>query len=360
MIGWWRTSFGEEVVESVAKTIRKECISLGPVTGEFENRLAKSLGVPYVVATTSGSTAILMALMALGIKEGDEIIVPNRTWIATVHAPLMLGAKVVLVDVLSDIPIIDVAQIRKKITSRTKAIIPVPLNGRAVNMDEIWKIAKEYRLHVIEDASQALFSKYSGKQAGKYMGTQSDAGCFSLSIAKLVPTGQGGFVVTKNKITYEKLKRLRMHGLDNVINCTFDHMGFNFRFTDVLASIGLVQLDRAPQRILQHKKIYSKYEDGIKGLSFLEMIPVDIAKDEVPIYVEVLCKNRDRLVSFFAAHQIQTRPFYPGLNKAKYLKASGKFPNADVFAKHGLFLPCGPDQSFENIDRVIKALRLFK
>lgn len=355
MIGWWRTSFGERVIQRVSKTIADEHLSLGPVTEEFENRLAKALGVPYVVATTSGSTAILMALMALGIKRGDEVIVPNRTWIATVNAPLMLGAKVVLVDVLPDIPIMDVAQIKKKITSRTKAIIPVPLNGRAVNMDEIWGIARKHGLLVVEDASQALFSK----QAGQYMGTQSDAGCFSLSIAKLLPTGQGGFVVTTNKTTYKNLKRIRTHGVDDVINCTFHQMGFNFRFTDVQSSVGLVQLDRVPKRILQHNKIYSIYEEGIKDLPFLKLIPVDIAKGEVPIYIEVLCKDRERLVSFLASHDIQTRPFYPCLNSAIYLNARGKFPNADVFGKQGLVLPCGPEQSLGNIDRVIKALRLF-
>ncbi len=356
MISWWRTSFGPETAQSVAEAIGRECISLGPITQEFEDRLSKALGVPYCVATTSGSVAILMALMALGIKEGDEVIIPNRTWIATAHAPLMLGAKVVLVDVLPDVPIMDVSQIRKKITPRTKAIIPVPLNGRAVNMDEVWGIAKKYGLHVVEDAAQGLFSKNSGK----YMGTESDAGCFSLSTAKLVPTGQGGFVVTKNKKTYENLKRIRMHGVDDVINCTFHQMGFNFRFTDILASIGLVQLDRVQKRILQHKKVYLKYADGIKDLSFLKLIPVDVANDEIPIYIEVLCKDRERLINFLAARHIQTRPFYPCLNTAKHLNISGAFPNAEVFGDQGLVLPCGPQQPLENIDRVIDVLRLFK
>ena len=355
-ISWWRTSFGEEVLQSVTEAIRRECVSLGPITQEFENRLAKELGVPYVVATTSGSTAILMALMALDIKKGDEVIVPNRTWIATAHAPMMLGAKVILVDVLPDIPIMDVSQIRKKLSSRTKAIIPVPLNGRAVNMQEVWNIAKEYGLHVVEDAAQGLFSKCSEK----YMGTESDVGCFSMSIAKLVPMGQRGFVVTKNKKTYEQLKRVRMHGVDDVIDCTFHQMGFNFRPTDIQASIGLVQLDRVQKRIQQHKNVYLRYKDGIKDLSFLKLIPVDIANDEIPIYVEVLCKKREHLVNFLASQNIQSRPFYPCLNTAKYLNTLGTFPNAEVFGNQGLFLPCGPEQPLESIDRVIEALRLFK
>jgi len=355
-ISWWRTSFGEEVVQSVAEAIRSEYINLGPKTQEFESCIAKALGVPYVVATTSGSVAILMALMALGIKEGDEVIVPNRTWIATAHAPIMLGAKVVLVDVLPDIPIMDVSQIREKISPRTKAIIPVPLNGRAVNMDEVWKIAKEYGLHVVEDAAQGLFSKYSGK----FMGTESDAGCFSLSNAKLIPTGQGGFVVTKSKEIYEKMKRIRMHGVDDVINCTFHQMGFNFRFTDIQASIGLVQFDRVLGRIQYHKEVYLKYEKGIKDFPFLKLIPVDISRGEIPIYVEVLCQERKKLIDFLASHNIQTRPFYPCLNTAKHLGISGQFPNAEVFGDRGLVLPCGPEQPLENIDRVIKVLHFFK
>ena len=142
MVPWWRTSFGEDAIAEVTRAIREECISQGPVTLEFETKLAEALDVPYVIATTSGSMSLLMALMALGIGPGDEVIIPNRTWIATAHAPKMLGATVVTVDVLSDVPIMDVSQIREKITPRTKAVIPVPLNGRAVNMDEVWMIAR--------------------------------------------------------------------------------------------------------------------------------------------------------------------------------------------------------------------------
>ena len=355
-VSWWRTSFGEEVVESVSQSIRQECTGFGPITLEFENRLAEALDVPFVITTPSGSVAMLITLMALGIKAGDEVIVPNRTWIATAHAPLMLGAKPILVDVLPDLPVMDVSQLKKKITSKTKAIIPVPLNGRAVDMDEVWKIAKEHGLLVIEDAAQGLFSK----RTGKYMGTQSDAGCFSLSNAKLVPTGQGGFVVTKNKAVYEKMKRLRMHGVDDVINCTFYQMGFNFRFTDIQASIGLTQLDRVPKRIQHINEVYLRYKNGIRDFSFLKLIPVDIAKGEIPIYVEVLCKEREKLIDFMASHNIQARPFYPCLHTAKHLSASGEFPNADVFGSQGLVLPCGPEQPFENIDRVIETLRLFQ
>jgi len=352
-ISWWRTNFGENTIRAVTESMTAEHISQGPVTAEFESQMAKALDVPYVVATTSGSTAILMALMALGIKPGDEVIVPNRSWIATAHAPLMLGAKVVLVDVLPDIPIMDASEVRQKITSKTKAIIPVTLNGRAVDMEQIWSIAEEYGLLVVEDAAQGLFSKYSGA----YMGTGSHAGCFSLSIAKLLPTGQGGFVVTNNKKTYEQLRRIRTHGVDDVINCTFHQMGFNFRFTDLQASIGCAQLDHIQERIAYMTEIYQKYEEALKQFSYLKLIPVSIEKGEFPIYVEVLCEERDQLISFLASHDIETRPFYPDLDTADYLECSESFSNTRKFGKQGLVLPCGPGQTMANIDQVIKALK---
>jgi len=360
MISWWRTSFGQEEIQGVTQAIQEEHISQGSVTQEFEARIARALGVPYVTATTSGSVALLMALMALGIKPGDEVILPNRTWIATAHAPMLLGAKVVLVDVLPDIPMMDVSQIRNKITPRTKAIMPAHLNGRAVNMDEVWSMAKENGLYVIEDAAQGLFSKYSGKHSGKYAGTQSDTGCFSLSIAKLISTGQGGFVVTRDKEIYKRLKRIRTHGVDDVINCTFNQMGFNFRFTDLQASMGIAQLGRVEERIAHVKSIYTKYEQELKQFSFLKLIPVNISCGEIPIYVEVLCKERDRLVSFLASRNIQTRPFYPDLNTADYFGVSGQFPNSRVFGRQGLVLPSGPGQPVKDIESVIEVLRHYE
>ena len=352
-ISWWRTSFGDEEMQEVTKAIQEEHISQGIVTEEFEARIAKILDVPFVTATSSGSTALLMALMALGIKPGDEVIVPNRTWIATAHAAQMLGAKVILVDVLPDVPIMDVSQIRKKITSRTKAIMPVSLNGRVVDLKEVQKIANENGLRVIEDAAQAFCSK----NGGEFVGTTSDAGCFSLSVAKLISTGQGGFVVTKNKETYQNLKRIRTHGVDDVINCTFFQMGFNFRITDLQSSIGIAQLGRVEQRIAYLKTVYAKYEQALKQFPFLKLIPVAVDQGEIPIYIEVLCNEREKLISFLASQGIQTRPFYPDLDSASHLNASGEFPNSRVFSECGLVLPCGPSQPLEKIDYVIETLQ---
>lgn len=354
-ISWWRTSFGEEEVLQITSAIAHEYISQGPVTAEFESGLAELLGVPYVVATTSGSMALLMALWAAGIGPGDEVIVPNRTWIATAHAPLFLGAKVVLVDVEEKRPIMDVTEIESAITPRTKAIIPVHLNGRSVNMHEVQRIAKKHSLAVIEDAAQALGSC----NEDGLLGMQSDMGCFSLSVAKIIATGQGGFIVTRDESLYCKLVAMRTHGVSDIVNASWTQPGFNFRFTDILASIGLVQLKLLPERIEKVKAIYTRYSEAMPDLPFLKFIPVDIEAGEIPIYIEVLCPERERLIQFLGDRGIQTRPFYPDLNLAPYFENTGRFPCSEVFGAQGLFLPSGPEQPVENVDYVIQALREF-
>ncbi|UCD55360.1 MAG: DegT/DnrJ/EryC1/StrS family aminotransferase [Candidatus Omnitrophota bacterium] len=354
-ISWWRTDFGKDEVRKIRESILHEHVSQGPVTAEFEASLAEVLGVPYVVATTSGSMALLMALLAAGIGPGDEVVVPNRTWIATAHAPLLLGAKVALVDVESEYPIMDVTQLERKITPRTKVIMPVHLNGRAAGMEEVSKIAACHQLRIIEDATQAFCSR----NTKGLLGTQSDAGCFSLAIAKLISTGQGGFVVTRDKQVYKRLKMMRTHGVDDVIDVSYTDMGFNFRFTDIQASIGIAQLSNLPKRIAKIKAIYTRYRDAMHEFPFLKFIPVDIVRGELPIYIEVLCPERKKLMQFLADRDIQTRPFYPDLNHAAYFGSKERFPNSEVFGEQGLFLPCGPGQPLENVDRVIEALRAF-
>ncbi|MBK8870693.1 MAG: DegT/DnrJ/EryC1/StrS family aminotransferase [Elusimicrobia bacterium] len=356
-IDWWRTSFGQEEISMLTKSMSEEHISQGPVTAEFEAQFAKAMNVPYAVATTSGSVALLMSLMAMGVKRGDEVIVSNRTFIATAHAPLMLGAKVVLVDVHRDVPVMDVSLIKKKITARTKAIMPVHLCGRAVDLAGIHRLAKAYGLCVIEDACQAMFSK---NERG-YLGTQSDVGCFSLGVTKLISSGQGGVVVTSNRRTYEELKLIRNHGVPGTFEATYPRLGFNFKFTDIQAAIGLAQLRRVKDRLLKLHSLYRKYEGNLKELDFpfLRLIPVNVNAGEVPLYIEALCQNRDSVRNYLNSRGIEVRPFLPNLNQSPHIKNGGSFPHSTEFSKHGFFLPSGPDQSDSNVDRVLNAMQSY-
>jgi perosamine synthetase len=356
MIPWWRTCFGEEEIQQLTAAVHNEHISQGPLTAEFESRVAEMLHVPYAVATTSGSVALLMALMALGIGRDDEVIIPNRTWIATAHAPLILGAKVKLVDVIQDLPVMDVSQIRKMITPRTKAIIPVHLNGRGVDMNQILALAKKFDLQVVEDACQALFSRNNGV----FLGTQSDAGCFSLGVTKFISTGQGGVVVTRSRNTYENLKLIRNHGVVDNFTDRWNQIGCNFKFTDLLAAFGLAQLGKVEARIDHVNEVYTRYVEALKGLSFLRAIPVNTAVGEVPLFMEVLCEERKRLMEYLKERGIQTRPSLPSLHLSSYFEHDGSFPHSELFANQGFFLPCGPDQPMENVETVIRAIQSFQ
>ena len=356
-ISWWRTSFGDAEVDKLRESVLAEHISQGPVTAEFESRFAEFVDVPYAMATTSGSVALYLALMALGIGPGDEVIVPDRTWVSTAHAALLLGAKVVLVDVLPDVPVMDVTQIRSKITPRTKAIMPVHLNGRSVDMAEINAIARENDLVVVEDAAQAFLSKNS---LG-FLGTQSDAGCFSLSVAKLISTGQGGLVVTSSQKVYKKLKSIGNNGVVDNFTDAWNELGFNFKYTDLLASFGLVQLTRVPDRLAHVNDLYSRYRAGLSEYEFpfLRLLPVNQEAGEVPIYIEVMCDDRAAVMRFLGDRGIQTRPATPSLNTSDYMNAEGGFPNSVRFSEQSLILPCGPEQPLNNVDIVLTALNDF-
>ena len=229
-IPYWRTTFSNGESEAIARAIACENVSQGPVVAEFERQLAAYLGVPHVIATTSGSMALFMSLWAAGVGPGDEVIVPNRTWVATAHAPFLRGARVKLVDVEARRPIINADLIERAITDRTKAIIPVHLCGRAADMRAINAIARRHNLVVIEDAAQALGSR----NEDGLLGTQSDMGCFSFSVAKIISTGQGGFIATRNTTMYKKLLAMRTQGVGDIINAEWNQPGFNFRFTDIL------------------------------------------------------------------------------------------------------------------------------
>jgi dTDP-4-amino-4,6-dideoxygalactose transaminase len=355
-IAWWRTSFGESEIQRVRQSVLNEHISQGPVTAEFEQAMAEALQVSYAIATTSGSVALAMSLLALGVGPGAEVIVPNRTWIATAHAVLLVGAKITLVDVLPDVPVLDVAKIREKITDRTKAIIPVHLNGRAVNMESLKDVAREFGLVVVEDACQALFSR---NKSG-FLGTQSQAGCFSLGVTKLLSTGQGGLIVTQDSHLNEKLRLIRNNGVVDIFTDTWNQFGFNFKFTDIQASFGLAQLQRVQHRIDRLHAIYQQYADGLNGLEFLHLLRSNVVGGELPLYVEVQCPNRNRLTEFLKSHNIQARPLPPNLNTSSYLDGAGVFPNSDRFAGAALYLPCGPEQPSGNVERVLEVLRQYQ
>jgi len=352
-IPWFKTSFGQGEIDKISESINNECISQGVVTEQFEAEIAKKVGMPHVVATTSGSVALIMSMMALDIGKNDEVIVPNRTWIATAHAPLFVGAKTVLAEVRDDIPQFDMEKLRKKITPKTKVIIPVHLNGRSEDMKTLRKIADEHNLYIVEDACQGFLSK----NGDGYLGTQSDIACFSLGVTKLMATGQGGFLLTQDAKICDKLQKLRWHGAGTNIEPEYKFLGCNFKFNDILASIGLVQLAKIQKKIDHLHLVYDTYLEGIKDFSFIRMLEVKKSEGEIPLYVETICNDAERLSQFLHQKGIDDRPFLPNLDTARYFGNSDSYPVSENYAKNGMYLPCGPAQPLENVNLVLEALK---
>lgn len=327
LIPWWATDFSEADIARVSASIRNRHISQGPITRELEERLAAILGVPYVVCTSSGTTALTMALLAAGIGYGYEVIVPNRTWIATAHAVMMTGATVRLCDVDE----------RGLLPPQMPFSIPVNLNGRLARAPD--------NKRFIEDSCQAFPAVPRGTMA-----------CYSMSTAKLLPTGQGGFVATRDESLYKELKALRTHDVADAMVpqvLRWRRFGYNFRYNDILASIGLAQLERLSERTARLHKIRALY--AISLPSFLELLPCD----GVPLYTEVLYADSERLRAYLLDCGIQARPNYPSLNTAPYLNDSRRFPNSERF-EHGLTLPSGPAQTNANIQRTLECLHDFR
>jgi perosamine synthetase len=350
-IPWWQTEFSTGEATAASAAISGGYLSQGPIVAEFESLLCDYLGVRNVIATTSGSDALLLALWAAGVGPGDEVLVPNRTWIATAHSVLLLGAVPIIVDTDLDRPIISLKDLEKKISKKSKAVIPVHMNGRDAHIDQVIELGDRYELKVIEDAAQALGSK---DITGAFLGTKSLAGCFSLSVAKVISSGQGGFISSNDDEFAMQVRRMRTHGVENTIEpATWVRPGFNFRFTDVLASIAIVQFRKLNQRLVRLREIYERYEKGLGGTAIAEIISVNFRCGEVGPYIEVLVKHRAEFAKYLYENGVETRMFYPDLSTSDYLEGDSSRKMNKKFGENGIYLPSGPCLTDNSIDKVL-------
>lgn len=355
MIPWWRTDLGHAEFGGIKRAIKSQQVTQGKLTRELEGRLSDIFKTNNVLLTNNGSSALLAALIACGVGKNDEVIVPDLTFVATAQAPLLLGARVRLVDVQAERPLIDVAKIESQITSRTKAIIAVHLNGRAADMSQINKIARRHRITVIEDAAQALGSR----NLFGMLGTQSDVGVFSLGVTKLLTTGQGGLLVVKDKDIFKRLKQMRDKRIsfDEKRSLKTSSVSLNFKFNDIMAAIGLGQLKGLKKRIEAHNQIYRFYQDGLSSLGYIRMLRVDQEKGELPLWAEALCSQRDKVIGFLKDKGIEAKPFDPALSDLLGFGDKKSFKYSRLYAKYGLILPSGPGQRQKDLDLTVKVLR---
>jgi perosamine synthetase len=321
--------------------------------------LAELLGCKHAVAVTSGTSALFLALAANGIGPGDEVIVPDVTFIATANAVSMTGAKPVLVDIDPDTLNLSPAEFKKNITSKTKAVIPVHISGRPVDMPAILEIANDHDLVVIEDAAEALLSKLNGK----CLGTYGKAGIISFSPNKTITTGQGGVILTNDDVLEVRLRELKDQGRpvrgtggdDN-----HDRIGYNFKLTNIQAAIGIAQLDKLVNRTNRMKETYLQYVDGLKGLEELTLFPFKVEKGEVPQWIDALSPKRDELVEYLLKQNIICRKFWFPIHTHKpYSLPDGHFPQSTALSLKAFWLPSSFLLAESEIEQVCQHIRSF-
>lgn len=267
--------FNKREEKALAEVIKSGWVTQGPKVSRFEEMVAEYCGVKYAVATTSATTSLFLSLHMLGIGPGDEVIVPSFSFIATANVVVHTGARPIFVDIDPKTYNIDFSEVEKAITKRTKAVIPVDQVGLPADLDEIAKIAKKHKLHVVEDAACAFGSVYKGKR----IGSVSEITCLSFHPRKLVTTGEGGMILTNNKEFAERAKRLRHHGMEmsdltrhsskKIIHETYSEIGYNLRMSDLEAAVGIEQFKKFPRNLKLRKKLAKKYN---KAFSKSELI----------------------------------------------------------------------------------------
>ena len=355
---------GEKELEYVADCIKTNWISSkGKYVEEFEDRFARYCGCKYGITTTSGTTALHLALASIGVGKGDEVIIPAFTMIATAFAVVYCGAKPVLVDSEPETWNMNVDQIEEKITKRTKAIIPVHIYGHPCDMDPIMEIAEEYGLYVIEDAAEAHGAEYRGKKTGGI----GDIGCFSFYANKIITTGEGGMIVTNDEKIAERAKYLRNLCFPKERRIYLhSEVGYNYRMTNVQAAIGLAQLERIDELVEMRRKnayLYNKFLKDVEGIRL--PLEKEWAKNVYWMY-SILIEDefgmsRDKLMRELGKRGIETRPFFIPMHKQPVFRKMGLFEGekyriAEQLSEKGLHLPSSPGLKKEEIKYICETI----
>lgn len=302
-------------------------------TRDFEQAIAAFTGSRHAVVVMNGTVSLVAALMSAGVGPGDEVIVPNFTMIATANAVGAVGAKPVLVDVDRTTLCLNLDLLEQAIGASTKAIMLVSLNGRAPDMDRASAIAARHGLAVIEDAAQSLGSLWRGT----HLGTFGAVGSFSFSAPKIITTGQGGALVTDDDAMADRIRKIKDFGRRTSGIDYHESIGFNFKFTDLQAVIGLEQMKKLPWRVARKKALYAAYREQLAGVPEVALIETNL-EDVAPWFIDVFVPDPVALKAHLHANAIGARPVYPAIHSQPPYQGStaGSFPESDYIAAHGL------------------------
>ncbi|MEI8344738.1 MAG: DegT/DnrJ/EryC1/StrS family aminotransferase [Candidatus Omnitrophota bacterium] len=370
--------FGRPLIEDpeireVVRCLRSGWIGTGPKVKAFEESFAAYKGTSFAMAVSSCTAALHLAMQAIGIKRGDEVIVPTMTFAATANAVIHAGGIPVFVDCEKDTMNMDPCDVLRKITKRTRAIVPVHFAGRPCNMAALMGIAKKHRLKVIEDCAHAIETEYHGKKAGTF----GDLGCFSFYVTKNIVTGEGGMVITQNKRYADMIKVLGLHGMSRDAWQRFSdkgykhyqvvYAGFKYNMTDMQASLGIHQLPRIDRYWRRRRQIWDAYNRALRDLPLV--LPKEPEKDTrhayhlytVLLQTEKLKISRDQFMDCIARHKIGVGVHYVALHLHPYYRKAFKyrrsdFPNAEWISDRTVSLPLSAGLRDSDVADVVGAV----
>jgi perosamine synthetase len=326
-------------------------------TEKFENLIAEYTKTKHCIVVNNGTISLTLAAIAVGIEHGDEVIIPNFSMIASPNSIKMIGGVPVFVDVEPDTLCLDIDKVKAALTKKTKAIMLVSANGRSPKsgIKAFVNLCRENNLVLIEDSAQSLGSFYAD---GSHIGSVGEVGSFSFSAPKIISTGQGGCLITNSDDLAFKLRRLKDFGRSGGGNDIHQWIGYNFKFTELQACVGLAQMQKLEYRVKRKKEIYALYKECLKDCSGLKLFEQDII-NTTPWFIDSLAEKRSELQEFLKQNGIGTRIMYPPINKQLAYNLPGSFPISDIIGVKGLWLPSANQLSDEEVKYVCSKIKQF-
>ena len=356
----------EKEIKAVVDVLKTPHLSLGPKLPEFEEKFARYIGKKYAVAVANGTSGLHLCVKALGINAGDEVITTPFSFVSSANCILFERAKPVFVDIRSDTLNIDESFIEKKITKRTKAILPVHVFGYPCDMNKIAKIAKRHNLKVIEDACEAIGARFKNKNVGLF----SDCCVFAFYPNKQMTTGEGGIVVTDNKHVANLLRSMRNQGRDvGVAWLEHNRLGYNYRLSDINCALGIAQLSRIEKMLAKRNKVAGMYGEALAGIDGIILPPQDSAgiKRSWFVYVirvdDAFCKSeRDEVMKRLRAKGISCNNYFPPIHlQPFYIDEFGykkrSFPITEAISERTIALPFFNNLTYGSVKFIAKNLK---
>jgi perosamine synthetase len=324
----------------------------------FEKGFADYVGTRFALCTSSCTGALHLAMVGLGLGPGDEVIVPEVSWVATASAVAYTGAKPVFVDIDSETWCMDPDSVRRAITSRTKAIVPVHLYGHPVEMAAITRLAHEHKLSVLEDAAPALGATVNGQRVGGL----GDLACFSFQGAKIMTTGEGGMLVTSDEELYERIKFLGDHGRDKHIPFQISAIGYKYKMSNIQAALGLGQLERIEELVEKKRTIFQWYRQRLEGVAGLRLNAERPWARSIYWMTSIVLDDgvdvsRDKVIAGLKERHVDSRPFFPPISSfPMFASCQERNPVAWRVSRQGINLPSGHNLTEQDVERVCDSL----